>query len=110
MGYSDFYTFLIPLYGLSLGIPASEVGILVGARSLLAVFLSIHIGVLMDRGNSTRRVTLVFVWSAIALAPVFLWLPWSWPLLALQIVNGAASAEFVRLVGRPDPDRADRRG
>jgi MFS family permease len=89
MGYSDFYNFLIPLYGLSLGMNASEVGILVGARSLLAVFLSIHIGVLMDR-YGTRRVTLVFVWSAIALAPVFPWLPWFWPLLALQIVNGAA--------------------
>ena len=35
MGYVDFYTFLIPLYGLSLGLDASEIGILVGAdRSL----------------------------------------------------------------------------
>ena len=70
MGYTDFYIFLIPLYGLSLGMSASEVGILVGGRSLLAVFFSIHIGVLMDRFG-TRRVTLFFVWSAIVLAPVF---------------------------------------
>jgi hypothetical protein len=49
MGYVDFYTFLIPLYGLSLGLDASEIGILVGARSILAMFLSIHIGALMDR-------------------------------------------------------------
>jgi MFS family permease len=89
MGYTDFYTFLIPLYGLSLGMNASEVGLLVGARSLMAVFLSIHIGVLMDRFG-TRRVTLFFVWSAIALAPVFPLLPWFWPLLVLQIVNGGA--------------------
>jgi hypothetical protein len=28
MGYVDFYTFLIPLYGLSLGLDAAEIGIL----------------------------------------------------------------------------------
>ncbi|MGE3783689.1 MAG: hypothetical protein AB7H71_13215, partial [Alphaproteobacteria bacterium] len=49
MGYVDFFTFLIPLYGLSLGLDAAQIGILVGARSILALFLSIHIGVLMDR-------------------------------------------------------------
>ena len=36
MGYVDFYAFLIPLYGLSLGFDAAEVGILVGARSILS--------------------------------------------------------------------------
>jgi MFS family permease len=88
-GYTEFYNFLIPLYGLSLGMSAGEIGMLVGARSLLAVFLSIHVGVLMDRFG-TRRVTLFFVWTAMALAPVFPLLPWFWPLLLLQIVNGGA--------------------
>ena len=86
---AEFYNFLIPLYGLSLGMSASQIGMLVGARSVLAVFLSIHIGVLMDRFG-TRRVTLFFVWTAMALAPVFPLLPWFWPLLLLQIVNGGA--------------------
>jgi len=89
MGYTEFYNFLIPLYGLSLDMSAGQIGMLVGARSLLAVFLSIHIGVLMDRFG-TRRVTLFFVWSAMVLAPVFPLLPWFWPLLLLQIVNGGA--------------------
>jgi MFS family permease len=89
MGYTDFYIFLIPLYGLSLGMSAGEIGMLVGGRSLLAVFLSIHIGVLMDRFG-TRRVTLFFVSTAIALAPVFPLVPWFWPLLLLQIINGGA--------------------
>jgi len=89
MGYTEFYTFLIPLYGLSLGMSAGEIGMLVGGRSLLSVFLSIHVGVLMDRFG-TRRVTLFFVWTAMALAPVFPLVPWFWPLLLLQIVNGAA--------------------
>jgi MFS family permease len=89
MGYTEFYTFLIPLYGLSLGMKAGEIGMLVGARSLLAVFLSIHIGTLMDRFG-TRRVTLFFVWTAMALAPVFPLIPWFGPLLVLQVVNGGA--------------------
>lgn len=72
MGYLDFFTFLIPLYGLSLGLDASEIGVLVGARSILALFLSIHIGVLMDRFG-TRAVTLVFVWTGMVLAPLFRW-------------------------------------
>src|ERR1700751_5074406 len=80
MGYVDFYTFVIPLYGLSLGVDASEIGILVGARSILALFLSIHIGVLMDRFG-TRKVTLFFVWAGMILAPLFPLLPWFGPLL-----------------------------
>jgi MFS family permease len=88
-GYTQFYDFLIPLYALSLGMSASKVGMLVGARSLLAVFLSIHVGTLMDRFG-TRRVTLFFIWTAMGLAPVFPLLPWFWPLLLLQVVNGGA--------------------
>jgi MFS family permease len=89
MGYVDFYTFLVPLYGLSLGLDASEIGVLVGGRSILALFLSIHIGVLMDRFG-TRRVTLFFVWTGMALAPLFPLMPGFWTLLLLQLVSGAA--------------------
>src|SRR6266702_2901086 len=89
MGYTDLYIFLIPLYALSLGMSASEVGMLAGGRHLLPLFLSIHIGTLMDRFG-TRRVTLFFVWAAMALAPVFPLVPWFWPLLMLQIINGGA--------------------
>ena len=89
MGYVDFYTFLMPLYALSLGFDAAEVGILVGARSILAMFLSIHIGVLMDRFG-TRRFALFFVWTSMVLAPLFPLVPWFWSLLVMQLVNGAA--------------------
>jgi MFS family permease len=74
---------------LSLGFDAAEVGILVGARSIVAMFLSIHIGVLMDRFG-TRKVTLFFVWVSMVLAPLFPLVPWFWSLLVLQLVNGAA--------------------
>jgi MFS family permease len=89
MGYTDLYIFLIPLYALSLGMSAGEVGVLAAARHLLPVFLSIHVGVLMDRFG-TRRVSLFFVWTAIVLAPMFPLVPWFWPLVLLQIVNGGA--------------------
>jgi MFS family permease len=89
MGYVDFYTFVIPLYALSLGFDAAEIGILVGARSIVAMFLSIHIGVLMDRFG-TRKVTLFFVWAGMAMAPLFPLVPWFWTLLLLQLINGAA--------------------
>lgn len=89
MGYVDFYTFLIPLYALSLGFDASEIGFLVGARSIIAMVLSIHIGVLMDRFG-TRKVTLFCVSTGMALAPLFPLVPWFWPLLLLQLINGAA--------------------
>src|SRR5689334_7349045 len=75
MGYVDFYTLLIPLFALSLGFDSSEIGILVGARLILAMFLSIHICVLMDRFG-TRKVTLFFVWMGMALAPLFPLVPW----------------------------------
>ena len=68
---------------------AVVIGLLVGGRHLLALFLSIHVGVLMDRFG-TRRVSLFFVWTAIALAPVFPLLTSFWPLMLLQIVNGGA--------------------
>src|ERR1044071_8447227 len=89
MGYVDFFTFLIPLYGLSLGLDAAQIGVLVGARAVLALFLSIHIGVLMDRFG-TRAVTLVFVWIGMLLAPLFPLAHGFWALLLLQLVNGAA--------------------
>ena len=89
MGYVDFYTFLMPLYALSLGFDAAEVGILVGARSIVAMLLSIHIGELMDRFG-TRKVSLFFVWVSMVLAPLFPLVPWFWSLLVLQLVNGAA--------------------
>jgi MFS family permease len=89
MGYVDFYTFLIPLYGVSIGLSAGEIGVLVGARSLAAMFLSIHVGVLMDRFG-TRAVTLFFVWTTMAMTPLFPLVPWFWALLLLQLVNGAS--------------------
>ena len=90
MGYADFYIFLMPLYGLSLGMSAGEIGMLVGARSLLAVFLSIHVGVVDGPVRHAPGHAVLRLDRRSALAPVFPLVPWFWPLLLLQIVNGGA--------------------
>lgn len=89
MGYIDVFVFLMPLYGGLIDLSATEIGALVGARSLLPVFLSIHVGTLMDRFG-TRRVTAVFVAVAMVCAPLFPLMPWFPALLALQVINGCA--------------------
>ncbi len=62
---------------------------LVGARSLLSLFLSIHGGALMDRFG-TRRVTLMFTGTVILCAPLFPLLSTFWAILALQVISGFA--------------------
>ena len=106
MGYVDFYTFLIPLYGLSLGLDASEVGILVRGRSILALFLSIHIGVLMDHFG-TRKVTLFFCLDGDGPGALVSAGPRVLDLTAAAI--GQRCRRLLRLVGRADPDCPARR-
>src|SRR5215467_10306002 len=48
------------------------------------MFLAIHIGVLMDQFG-TRKVTLFYVWTGMALTPLFPLMPRFWPLLLLQL-------------------------
>lgn len=89
MGYIDIFVFLMPLYGLSLGLSATEIGWLVGSRTILTLFFSIHIGVLMDRFG-TLRVMRFFVVIAMIAAPLYPLLDAFWALLLLQIIVGGA--------------------
>ena len=89
MGYIDVFVFLMPLYGLSLGLTATEIGWLVGSRTILTLFFSIHIGVLMDRFG-TLRVMRLFVVIAMIAAPLYPLLDAFWALLLLQIIVGGA--------------------
>src|SRR5206468_4302648 len=85
MGYTDLYIFLIPLYGLSLGMSAGEIGVLVGGRHLLALFLSIPVGTFMDRFGFFARI-------GTTLAPLILGVVWdfggAWPSYLIGIVWG----------------------
>ncbi len=89
MGYIDVFGFLIPLYAISLGMSATEVGALVGFRTVLTLLFSIHVGTLMDRFG-TLRVMKICTLAAMVLAPVYPLTENFWGLLALQMLVGGA--------------------
>ena len=90
MALIDIFVLLIPIFASkTLGLTASDIGWLVGARSLLSLFLSIHGGALMDRFG-TRRITLIFTGTVILCGPLFPLLSTFWALLALQVISGFA--------------------
>ena len=90
MALIDIFVLLIPIFAKeSLGMSDGEIGTLVGARSLLSLFLSIHGGALMDRFG-TRRVTLIFTGTVIICGPLFPLLSTFWALFTLQVISGFA--------------------
>ena len=90
MGYVDFYIFLIPLYGLSLGLDAAEIGILVGG-ALDPGTVSVDPYRRPDGpvrhapGDACFLSGPGWLWRR-----CFRWCQGSGPLLLLQLVNGAA--------------------
>jgi MFS family permease len=89
MGYIDVFAFLVPLYAVHLKFSATEIGWLVGSRTVLTLLFSIHFGTLMDRFG-TLRVMRVFVLLAMIAAPFYPLLENFWGLLLLQILVGGA--------------------
>ena len=90
MALIDIFVLLIPIFAKeSLGMSDGEIGSLVGARSLLSLFLSIHGGALMDRFG-TRRITLIFTGTVIICGPLFPLLSTFWALFTLQVISGFA--------------------
>lgn len=87
MGYTDIFMLLTPLYGTSIGLSVTQIGLLVGARSALGLFLAIHGGTLMDRFG-VRRITIIFAASAAVLFPLYPALPYFPVLLVLQLFTG----------------------
>lgn len=89
MGLIDVFVFLMPLYGLKIGLNAAEIGTLVGARTVLTLLFSIHIGSLMDRFG-TIRVMKFFAIACIFIAPLYPMTDTFAGLLVLQILAGGA--------------------
>lgn len=89
LGLMDAYVFIVPLWAVLLGANATEVGLLVGARSVLPFLLTIHGGVLMDR-YGPRRIMVTVIVVIIAFAPLYPALPWFPVLMALQLLIGLA--------------------
>jgi MFS family permease len=87
LGLADLYVIIVPLFALTLGASATEIGLLTGARALLPAFMAIHGGSLMDR-LGTRRVMLGCSLATAILAVMIPALPWFWVLLLIQTVSG----------------------
>jgi MFS family permease len=89
MGQAELLTMVVPLWALLQGAAPTEIGTLVGARSLLTFFLAIHGGALMDR-LGTRRVMLFFAVATGSLAALYPLLPWFAVMVGLQMLIGFA--------------------
>ena len=90
MGLMDTLVFVVPLWALMLGASATEVGLLVGARSVLPFIFAIQGGVLMDRFGA-RRIMAVVTTAMIVLAPLYPALPWIPAMMVVQMLTGLAT-------------------
>jgi MFS family permease len=89
LGLMDAYVFIIPLWAVLIDASATQVGLLVGARSVLPFLFTIHGGVLMDR-YGPRPVMITFIFLIVLMVPFYPLLPWFMPLFALQLIIGFA--------------------
>jgi hypothetical protein len=89
MGQSELLTMVIPLWAVLQGASPTEIGTLVGARSMLTFFLAIHGGALMDRLGA-RRVLMFFAFATGALAALYPFLPW-FPAMVTWMLIGAGN-------------------
>ncbi len=80
---------VVPLWALALGATPFEIGLVVGARSLLPVLFAIHGGAVMDR-LGVRRVMLWLAAACLAMVPAYPLLPSVPALFALQLLFGLA--------------------
>lgn len=84
---ADFMTVIVPLWAVMNGATPAQIGIMIGARSLLPFLLAIHGGVLMDQ-LGTRRMMLVFTMVSTVLVPLYPMSTWFPALVALQMMTG----------------------
>lgn len=84
---SNMLAVIVPLWLILLGHPPALIGLVIGARSILPLFLAIHGGALMDR-LGTRQVMIYF--SAVAAVTPLLYpmSVWTWALFGLQMIAG----------------------
>ncbi len=82
---------VVPLWVAMLESSPLLVGVVLGSRHFLPLFLSIHGGALMDRLGG-RRVMLFFAFVGIVIPLLFPVLPWIWAVLALQMIAGLSDS------------------
>lgn len=84
-------TFALPLYALSLGLSLGEIGLVAGAKALVQPAIKPLVGAAVDRYGA-RRGYLAAVLLRFAASAVLLWAQSTVWLLAVRLLQGAASA------------------
>lgn len=82
---------VVPLWVASLESSTFLIGMVLGARHFLPLFLSIHGGALMDRLGG-RRVMVFFAIVGVIIPLLFPIMPWIWAVLVLQMIAGLADS------------------
>ena len=90
-GSEGVYSVIMPLWALAIGASPLMVGVLIGARHFLSVFLSIHGGAMMDR-LGTRRVLVAVGILGMATPILFPVMPFLWAAVTLQLIGGVATS------------------
>ena len=90
-GVWDMVSIIVPLYAVAVGLSASQIGLVIAARSILPTALSIHGGIVMDT-LGTRRVLLWVAMACVVLPVLYPASGWFAVLFTLQLLHGFASS------------------
>jgi MFS family permease len=90
-GVWDMLSVVVPLYAVAVGLSVGEIGLIVGARSVLPTALSIHGGILTDRWGA-RRMLMGVAAGCTVLPLIYPFAGWFAVLLVLQLLLGLASS------------------
>jgi MFS family permease len=82
---------IVPLWVVGLDLSPFMLGIVLGCRPVLALFLSIHVGVLMDRIGG-RRMLLFLAILGVIVPLLYPALPYVWAVIVLQMLWGFADS------------------
>jgi len=82
---------IVPLFAVTLNPSPTMLGVVIGARHFLPLFLSIHAGALMDKLGA-RRIMIVFAALGAVVPLLYPMAPWIWALIFLQTLSGLADS------------------
>ncbi|MCZ6742543.1 MAG: MFS transporter [Alphaproteobacteria bacterium] len=80
---------IVPLWVVQLELSPIWLGLVLGCRPVLPLFLSIHVGALLDRLGA-RRVMLIFAILGMLAPLLYPALPWIWAIVVAQLLWGLA--------------------
>lgn len=80
---------IVPLWVVKLDLSPFWLGVVLGCRPLLPLFLSIHVGSMLDRAGA-RRVMLFFAILGMMAPILYPFMPWVWAIILAQLIWGLA--------------------